>query len=483
MMDYQKLKYGIFADAPDLIETLPGLGKLKKECSPYIENAEKAQEKGRWFAREMMLPRILENDTKCAKDSSYFDWELWEAGNREKMNIGGIPEKLGGLGWSSLGSIAAYEEMFSVCPGSTANITANSFGILSAMVEARTGLLFKLIKQMVDAQRKGEPLFFAWAITEPSAGTDAEDPMAMETMRPSTRADKVKGGYTLNGTKCFITNGSIAHYVVATIPVDPTNPKESMATFFVPTDSKGFSVGRIERKCGQKASQTAELFLKDVFVPDENLWAPPGQGFANTREILSITRGFVGMMGLGVARGAFERCVQFANWKKIKNHRLIEEDWVQFAIADMLKDIMAVRSACVDFAISLDTYHVFKLFEEIPVKASFKILPEKVLMSDSLISLAQNKLFSDAGSSFKKKLVPQDLVETFVKNGSAVKVVGTDLAMKVSSRVLDVVGLEGMSYKFGIEKCFRDAKVMQIYEGSNQANRIDLFHNSIGKII
>lgn len=482
-MDYQKLKYGIFAEAPDLLETLPALGKLKEVCPSYIESAENAQKKGRWFAREIMLPRVLDTDTKCSKDPAYFDRELWKIGNREKLNIAVIPEKLGGLGWSALDAAVALEEMTSVCLASTANIMFNTFGLLCAVVECRTGLVLRVIKQMVDAQRQGEPLSFSWAITEPGAGTDAEDGRAMATMKPSTRADKVKGGYILNGIKCFITNGSIAHYVIATIPVDPSNPRESMATFFVPVDTDGFSVGRIERKCGQKASQTAELFFNNVFVPDENVWAPPGKGLAHTREILSLTRGFVGLAGLGLARGAFERCVQFASWKKIKNHRLIDEDWVQFALSDMLKDIMAVRSAGIDFAVSLDTYHVYSIFKKAPVKAALKFLPEKVLLSDRLISLAQSEAFSRAGSAYKKKLVTEDLVETFVKNGSAVKVAGTDLAMKVSSRVLDIVGLEGMSYRFGIEKYFRDAKLTQIYEGSNQANRIDLFHNSIGRII
>ena len=134
-MDYQKLKYGIFADAPDLLETLPGLGKLKEVCPSYIESAEKAQEKGRWFAREIMLPRVLDTDTKCAKDPAYFDWDYWRIGNRERFTIAGIPEKLGGLGWSALDSFVAMEEMASVCLASTANIVFNTFGFLGALVE------------------------------------------------------------------------------------------------------------------------------------------------------------------------------------------------------------------------------------------------------------------------------------------------------------------------------------------------------------
>jgi len=336
---------------------------------------------------------------------------------------------------------------------------------------------------MVEAQRKDEPLFWAWAITEPGAGTDVEEEEAMATMRPSTSAEKVPGGYRINGIKCFITNGSLAHFVIATIPMDRTHPLESMATFMIPASSQGFSVGKVERKCGQKASQTAELIFEDVFVPEENLWEPPGRGLRHTREILSTTRGFIGAAGLGIARGALERCVHYAATKKIKNHFLIDEDWVRFAIADMLKDIKAVRAACYNFALAVDRYHVMKMFESLPVRALLTTLPRRFLLSEFVERLAGTRPVVAAARAIKYSLVPDDVVENFVKEGSAVKVAGTDLAMNVTSRVCDIVGLEGMSYRYGMEKCYRDAKITQIYEGSNQANRIDIFQHEIGKRI
>jgi len=482
-MDDDTLKYGLFADAPDLVDTLPALGKLKKAYPKYIRRAEEAQCIARKFAREEMLPRVLEIDTKCSKDPKYADWELWRRANELKINISPIPEKMGGLGWSALDNAVLVEELSGVCLAGAANITFNTFGLLGALVECRTGTVMKIIKMMVDAQRQGKPLFWSWAITEPSAGTDVEDGEAMATMKPSSNARKTAGGYILNGTKCFITNGSIAHYVIATIPLDVSNPRESMATFFVRTDSKGFSVGRVERKCGQKASQTAELFFNDVFVPEENLWEPPGRGLRHTREILSITRGYIGLCGTAIAGGALRSCIQYASRKKIKHHRLIEEDWVRFAISDMLKDIMAVRAACYNFALAMDTYHVWSLFDKIPIKASLAVFPEKFILGESVLELAQNRLVGMAGNKYKSRIVTDDLVEKFVKEGSALKVAGTDLAVKVTARVLDVVGLEGMSYQYGIEKYFRDAKVTQIYEGSNQANRIDLFNNTFGEMI
>ncbi len=481
-MDYFQLKYGLLAEAPDLLEACPSLGKLKQKCPEYIEKAEDDQKLARKFARDEILPRALGIDSECSKNPQYVDWELWRKANREKLTVAFIPEKMGGLGCTSLGASALIEELSCACAPSAANILFNNFGLLGAMVESRTGILMTVINQMVEAQRHDKVLFWSWAITEPSAGTDVEDARAMATMKPSAYAEKVAGGYRINGTKCFITNGSLATYVIATICLDRSNPLESMATFLVPTSTEGFSVGKVERKCGQKASQTAELVFEDVFVPEENMWEPPGRGLRHTREILSTTRGFVGTLGLGIARGALERCVQFAYQKKIGGHRLIDEDWVQIAIADLMKDIKTVRAACINFAVAVDTYHAIRMFDALPVKLSMKLLPEKLLQSDSVLALAQSSLISNAGSKMKKDLVTDEVVETFVKEGAAVKVAGTDLAMNVSSRVLDIVGLEGMAYRYGMEKCFRDAKVTQIFEGTNQANRIDLFHGEIGKL-
>lgn len=333
------IQFGLHAKAPDLIDAMPGLGKLKQTCPKYIKRAEQAQVVARKFARDELYPRALEIDLKCAKDPAYFDWDLWKKANSLKLNISPIPEKMGGLGWSALDNALLVEEFTSACMGSASNITFNTFGLLGALVECKTDTVLKIIRMMVDAQRQEKPIFWSWAITEPSAGTDAEDEEAMATMQPTACAKKVDGGYLINGVKCFITNGSLSHYVIATICADVTKPSESMATFFIPADSKGFSVGRVERKCGQKASQTAELFFKDVFVPDENVWEPPGRGFRHTREILSITRGFIGIGGMGIARGAVERGLKYACEKKVGDHRLIDEAWIQMAFADMIKDI------------------------------------------------------------------------------------------------------------------------------------------------
>jgi len=476
------LKYGLHGDMPDLLKSLPAFGRLKKLKPSYISRAEAAQKVARTFAREQMLPRVLETDKKCAENPQWFDWELWQKANRAKLNISPIPEKLGGLGWSALGNAVMVEELASVCLAGASNITFNTFGLLGALVECRTGIVLNIIRMMVEAQKKEVPMFWSWAITEPAAGSDMEEESGMKRMRPSTRAEKVPGGYRINGAKCFITNGSLADFVIASIPMDPSHPLESMATFVVPASSTGFSVGRVERKGGQKASQTAELFFDNLFVPEENLWEPPGRGLRHTREILSVTRGYIGIAALGMSRGALEHCIQYAAQKKIKGHRLLDEEWVQMDIADMVKDIMTLRNCCYNFAVALDTYHAWQLFDRVPVKIALSLLPGKMLLGKGIQAIADSEIGSKIGSWYKHRLVPDETVEQFVAFGSAAKVAGTDLAVRISSKILDIVGLEGLSHEFGMEKYFRDAKVTQIYEGTNQVNRIDIFNHEIGSL-
>jgi acyl-CoA dehydrogenase len=477
------LKYGLHGDMPDLLKSLPALGRLKKLKPSYIKRAEAAQKIARRFARDEMLPRVLETDKKCTENPQWFDWELWQKANRAKLTISPIPEKLGGLGWSALGNAVMVEELASVCLAGASNVTFNTFGLLGALVECRTGIVLNIIRMMVGAQKKEKPMFWSWAITEPAAGSDMEEESGMKCMRPSTRAEKVPGGYRINGAKCFITNGSLADFVIASIPLDSSNPLESMATFLVPASAKGFSVGRVERKCGQKASQTAELFFDNLFVPEENLWEPPGRGLRHTREILSVTRGYIGIAALGMARGALEHCIQYAAKKKIKEHRLIDEEWVQMAIADMVKDIMTLRNCCYNFAVALDTWHAWQLFDRIPVKIALNLLPGNILLGKGIQAIADSEIVSKIGSWYKHRLVPDETVEQFVALGSAAKVAGTDLAVRISSKILDIVGLEGLSHEFGMEKYFRDAKVTQIYEGTNQVNRIDIFNHEIGALL
>jgi alkylation response protein AidB-like acyl-CoA dehydrogenase len=473
------LPYGLMRNEPDVRERFPALHLIGKYFPEYVSSAEASQLFARRFAREQILPRVLRAEKEASRDPAYVDWEYVREGLRHGFWTLFLPRELGGGGKHALDAYLMCEEMCTADVSLTALILFNFFGFTAAACAFNPGFLLREIRDMQEAEKKGEPLFYAWAITEPSAGTDVEDPEALRRARPSIHAKPVPGGYCVNGRKCFITMGSLAHRVIFNAPTDPRRPLETSATFYVPADRDGFRVGRIERKCGHKAKPTAELVFEDVFIPESDCWMKPGTGIEHTLEILSITRGMVGAVGVGIGRGALERTVQYASRRKVGGHRLIEEDWVQMALGDMLQMLDAARQSYAAHALAMDSIGLFGLFRHPAVRASLKLLPARLRDSGRLHDALSARRVHELFRQVKDRMIPREAVGAFLRVGSSAKVNGTDAAVEVCSRCLDIVGLEGASVRNGIEKIFRDVKVCQIYEGTNQANRKEIFKEEL----
>jgi alkylation response protein AidB-like acyl-CoA dehydrogenase len=480
-MDDMLLAYGLMRDEPDVLERFPSLHFVKRYFPDYVKGAEESQTFARRFAREQILPRALEVEKRAAHDPNYVDWEYVQEGMRQGFWTMFLPREWGGAGKRALDCYVMGEEMCAADVSLTALLLFNFFGFTAAACAFNPGFLLREVRDMKEAERKGEPLFYAWAITEPSAGTDVEDPDALRRARTSIHAKRVPGGYLVNGRKCFITMGSLAHRIVFNAPTDVRRPMETSATFYVPSDRKGFRVGRVERKCGHKAKPTAELLFEDVFIPEKDCWMKEGTGIEHTLEMLSITRGFVGAVGVGMGRGALERTIQWAHTRKVRGHRLIEEDWVQMAIADMLQLLDAARQGYVAHALAMDAIGLFGLFQRPAVRAALKVLPGQLVREGRLRDALSGDWIHELFLRMKDRLVPKEVVSYFLRIGSASKVMGTDVGMQVASRCLDIVGLDGAACRHGIEKVFRDVKVSQIYEGTNQANRKEIFKEELAK--
>ncbi|RJP32172.1 MAG: acyl-CoA dehydrogenase [Actinobacteria bacterium] len=464
----------------DIFENVPIMNILKKKFPAYVDQAVDAQRTGRKFAREVIAPRALETDRRCSEDPSYVDLEFYHKAMEAQIPTSIFPKKMGGLGWSTLAFGLWGEEAIAADIGLAALVTFNLFAFIGACVEFRPNVVLHIVKLIVEEERKGNPFFFGWSITEPSGGTDQEHPVAMAASRPSIEAKKVKDGYLLNGTKCFCTNGDLARLICVNAPVDRRRPLETQATFLVSTDTPGFAATRLEVKCGQKASHTAEINFTDVFVPEENLWAPPGEGLRHAQEILSATRGAVALIGLGLTRGVVERTVEYASQKKVRGHRLIDEGWVHYALAGLMTDILPLRTAIMNFLVAIDFMHVVRMLNNPITDIALKISPAKLINSDLVEQLSGLGPVASVVKSIKNKVVSAETVDNFLRHGSAVKPAASDLAMRAVSVCADIVGLEGLTRKHGIEKIFRDAKVTQIYEGPNQLHRLDVFEREVG---
>jgi alkylation response protein AidB-like acyl-CoA dehydrogenase len=251
----------------------------------------------------------------------------------------------------------------------------------------------------------------AYALTEAGSGSDAA---AMQT-----RAVRKGDTYILNGSKRFITNGGISQVNSVFAITEPEKGTRGISAFIVEKDFPGFSVGRIEDKMGIKGSQTAELIFTDCEVPVENLLGHEGEGFKIAMMTLDRTRIGIGAQALGIAQGALDLAVSYAKQRIQFNKPIADNQGIQFMLADMATKVEASR---------LLVYNAAEMV--------------------------------DRGE------------QNFSKYSAMAKMYASDRAMEVTSDAIQVLGGYGYMKEYPAERMLRDAKITQIYEGTNQIQRL-----------
>lgn len=250
----------------------------------------------------------------------------------------------------------------------------------------------------------------AFGLTEASAGSDAAG------IQTTARLDGNE--YVLNGTKQWITNGGEAEIYTIIALTDRAKGPRGASAFVVEKGTPGFSFGKKERKMGIRASVTSELVFDNCRVPKENLIGKEGLGFIVAMKTLDSSRTGVGAQGVGVAQGAFNEAVKFARQRVQFGHPIISFQAVQHMLADMATDIEAARAL--------------------------------------VYSVAR---YIDSGA------------KDVSKESAMAKVFATDVGMRVTTNAVQVMGGSGYMREYHVEKMMRDAKILQIYEGTNQIQR------------
>ncbi len=265
-----------------------------------------------------------------------------------------------------------------------------------------------------------EMLFASFCLTEREAGSDAA---ALKT-----KAKKVGDEYIINGAKCFTSNGAIASLYVVFANTNPDKGARGISAFIVPRETPGITVGKIEDKMGHRASNTAELFFDEVKVPAENLLAKEGFGFLIAMKTLERTRAPVGAAGVGVARAALEYAIDYAKTRIQFGKPIALFQNTAFKIAEMAAEINAARHL---------VWHAAWLI--------------------------------DQGKPSNKE-------------SAMAKLYGSNVAMKVTTEALQIFGGYGYMRDYPMEKLFRDAKLLQIYEGTNEIQLLVISREVIGSI-
>ncbi len=363
------------------------------------------QKMAREFAKKEIIPvaPLYDEEEKFPFDVMQ---KMWETG---LINYT-VPEELGGGGLDVLTGCVVTEELSKGCGGIATIAVANALALYPVLIAGTDKQKAEFVPPICT---KGK--FAAFCLTEPNAGSDAAS--------VSTSAKKVEGGYVLNGSKCFITNGDIADLYTVFATLDRSKGLKGLTAFMLPR-SEGITVGKKEKKMGIRASSTAEVVFDNVFVPEANRLGDEGAAFKIAMKVLDTSRPLVGALALGVAVAAFETAVKYS------------KERVQFGQ---------------------------------PI-ASFQMIQSKLADMATTIDAARLLIWRAAGMVDRKEAF-------FAKESAMSKLYASEVAMDVTTSAVQIMGGYGYSREFPVEKYMRDAKIMQIYEGTNEIQRIVIAQN------
>jgi alkylation response protein AidB-like acyl-CoA dehydrogenase len=361
---------------------------------------------------EGMFPEVAE---ECDLNET-FPRALWKKACELGFVGVFIDEAYGGPGLGLLENVLIMEEFCRVdagCAGVALTTLGSEFILLYGREEQK--------KKYLPLLPKGEAIM-GMAITEPDVGSD--------TASITTTARRVKGHYVINGNKMFITNGSIADFIIVLCVTNENEKVKSrrQSAILVETNRKGFEASPLKRKLGMRASDTSELHFSEVEVPLENLIGEvEGEGFYQLMAVFNRSRVTVSVINVGVAQGGLEKAIQYAKQRKQFGSPIGSFQGIQFKLAEMASWIEAARTLCYKAASMVD---------------SGKIDPK-------LISMA--KWFAG------------------------------EVGVKVIDEVVQIHGGYGYLGEYGIERLYRDVKLAEIVEGTKEIEKVIIARELLGR--
>lgn len=373
------------------------------------------------FAQSEIRPVASELDR-----TAEFPWE--NVKKMAELGLFGIPwpEDLGGAGMDDISYMIAIHELAKVDASHAITVSAHTTLGTSPIVRFGTP---EQRERFVPLLASGQVLG-GFGLTEPGAGSDAGG--------TQTVAIKADGGWILNGNKIFITHAGVGELFVATAVTDREKGSKGITSFILakPTTdlekarelgighvdelpfAEGFRAGKKEDKMGWRSSDTRELIMEDVFVPDDQVLGEPGKGFTNFMQTLDAGRIGIAALSLGIAEGAYEEAMKYGNERRQFSQRINEFQGIQFMLADMATEIEAAAHL---------VFHAAWLKQQ---------------------------------------------GRPFGKEAAMAKLFASELAMRVTTKAVQIHGGYGYTKEYPVERMMRDAKICEIGEGTSEIQRL-----------
>jgi alkylation response protein AidB-like acyl-CoA dehydrogenase len=341
-------------------------------------------------------------------ESHEFPWDVVELFREHDVFGLLFDEEVGGTGTGTLLALVAIEEVSKVCATSGLILAVQELGSLGLKLAGSPEQKERYLPRLAS----GEWLC-AYALTEAGSGSDSA------AMRTDARLDGEE--YVLNGSKRFITNAGVAGLYTVFAKTDPAGGHDGISAFVVESDTPGFEIARLEPKMGISGSTTGELVFNDCRVPARNLLGEEGEGFRIAMRILDRSRPGVAAQGLGIAQGATDYALEYAKSRETMGKPIAQHQLIQAKLADMETKCEAARGLLYKFGQMVD-----------------------------------------------------DGVDgpELTKASAMAKLYCTDVAMEVSTEAVQILGGYGYIKEYPVERMMRDAKITQIYEGTNEIQRL-----------
>jgi alkylation response protein AidB-like acyl-CoA dehydrogenase len=367
--------------------------------------------------------------TKVAKRAAEIDaagvfpWDMAELFAQQGYLSVMLSEGYGGMDGDITAFCIISEEIAYACGSSSLMILAHSVGLMPLMMAGND----EQKKRFYERVAKDHALA-AFALTEPESGSDAAS--------LNTTAVLEGDYYLLNGRKCFVTNGGAADLYAVFVTTRPGARTKGISIFMVEKGTEGLTIGKREEKLGMRGSDTTDLIFENAVVPKENLIGEEGGGWELAMMTLNLSRPAIGAQAVGIAQGALDFVLDYTAKRVQFGQKLADFQGVQFMLADMAMQVEASRALVYKAATLLD---------------------QKVYERDRMSAIGMDKLSAMA------------------------KCFASDAAMRVTTDAVQLLGGYGYLRDYPVERMMRDAKVTQIFEGSNQIQRVVIARNLLRK--
>jgi alkylation response protein AidB-like acyl-CoA dehydrogenase len=344
-------------------------------------------------------------------ETGEFPWDVHDALAKAELTGVHIPEEYGGPGADAIATAIVIEEVARACASSSLIPAVNKLGTVPLLLAGSEEMKQRYLPPVA----RGEAMF-SYGLSEPEAGSDAAG--------MKSRAARDGGSYVLNGTKRWITNAGVSQYYTVMAVTDPAAGASGVSAFVVEKDDPGFSFGAPERKLGIKGSPTRELYFDNCVIPADRLIGGEGEGLKIALATLDHTRITIAAQAVGIAQGALDCAVSYVKERQQFGKPVAEFQGVQFMLADAALKVTAARQL---------TYAAAGRSERAMAGAK---VPDLTFFS------------------------------------SACKCFASDVAMEVTTDAVQLLGGYGYVKDYPVERMMRDAKITQIYEGTNQIQRV-----------